>query len=182
MNVKDSLAVVKKYWDTAPVDVYAIARELGIELNFVYLPQNISGRIRRKDGSKYVIDINSRHSATRQRFTVAHELGHYIYHRDLLGKGVGDTLAFRADGTDMPNLAITKVHEQQANTFAANLLMPNHLIERLQGQGFKTPQQLAEKLGVSEQAMRIKLGLAHSVDLFSEEDPDAVEVRRGRSG
>ncbi|HTT83379.1 MAG TPA: ImmA/IrrE family metallo-endopeptidase [Rhizomicrobium sp.] len=179
MSVQDNLAVVKKYWNTAPVDVYAIARELGLELNFIPLPQNVSGQIRRKDGGKFAIDVNSRHSTTRQRFTVAHELGHYIYHRELLGKGVGDTLAFRSEGTPLPNPHITVTHERQANSFAANLLMPNHLIEKLKAQGFTSPVQLAEQLGVSEEAMRIRLGLAPTRSLFDREDENAVEVRRG---
>lgn len=159
MNVKDSLTIIKKYWNTAPVDVFAIARELGVPVLRATLPQNISGMIR-QDGSGYMIVVNGTHALTRQRFTVAHELGHYIYHRDLLGKGVGDTRAYRAEGTELPNPNITITHERQANTFAANLLMPNHLIASLKAAGTTTPEALARALGVSVEAMKIKLGIA----------------------
>lgn len=176
MSVQDSLSVVKKYWNDAPVDVFAIIRDLCVPLCFAFLPAGVSGQIRRIDGG-YAIDVNSVHSKTRQRFTAAHELGHYIYHRDLLGKGVGDTLAFRAEGEALPNPHIRIEHERQANTFAANLLMPNHLIEKLKAQGITGPQALAEHLEVSEEAMRIKLGLSSRLPLFPEADENQVEVR-----
>lgn len=172
MNIKESLDVIKRHWNTAPVDVFKIARELGIEVNRVPLPENISGRIRRIDGDKFAIDVNRDHSTTRQRFTVAHEIGHYIYHRDLLGKGTGDTLAFRAEGTDLPNPNITATQERQANIFAANLLMPTHLITALKASGIRAPADLARHLGVSEQAMRIKLGLVQERQAEPEEEPD----------
>jgi hypothetical protein len=167
----DFLTVVKKYADMAPVNVYAIIRELGLELYFVRMPQSISGRIRRIDGGRFAIDINSSHSKTRQRFTAANELGHFIYHRDLLGKGVGATVAFRSEDTDLPNPHITITHERQANTFAANLLMPNNLIARIRSQGITSPKDLAEALGVSEDALRIKLGISKKLPLFPDRGP-----------
>lgn len=177
MNLKESLEVIKKYWNTAPVDVEAIARDLGVPIRKKPLPQNISGAIMQADG-KYEIVVNANHSATRQRFTIAHELGHFIYHRDLLGRGVGDTRAYRAEGTNMPNPNISVTHERQANTFASNLLMPKHLIESLQSQGIGEPAALARALGVSEEAMRIRLGLSRN-DFSEPPDDDAVEVRQG---
>ena len=117
MNSKDILAVVRKYWDTAPVDVFAILRELGLGPAQRALPANISGMIERRDGDGFLVVLNNTQSMTRQRFTAAHELGHYIYHRDLLGKGVGDTLAYRAEGTELPNEHIRVTHERQANNF-----------------------------------------------------------------
>lgn len=166
MNSKDILAVVRKYWDTAPVDVFAILRELGLGPAQRALPANISGMIERRDGDGFLVVLNNTQSMTRQRFTAAHELGHYIYHRDLLGKGVGDTLAYRAEGTELPNEHIRVTHERQANNFAANLLMPTHLIDRLRAEGIIQPYALANRLGVSEAAMRIRLGLEVNPQLF----------------
>ena len=158
MNLRESLDVIKKHWNSAPVPVETIARELGVPILRVSFPDNISGAIR-KEGTGYMIVINSHHAITRQRFTIAHELGHYIYHRNLLGAGTGDTRAYRAEGTPFPNPNITPTQEKQANVFAANLLMPNHLICALKAKGITSPAGLAEKLQVSEAAMRIKLGL-----------------------
>ena len=177
MNLKESLEIIKRHWNSAPVQVGTIARELGVPVFAVILPEGISGAIQR-DGDGYKIVVNKAHAKTRQRFTVAHELGHYIYHHDLLGKGVGDTLAFRSDDSQLPNPSITIVHERQANTFASNLLMPNHLINQLKAQGMNTPEQLAAALEVSLEAMRIKLGLNKPV-FEPEPGEDEVEVSVG---
>jgi hypothetical protein len=166
MNSKDILAIVRKYWGAAPVDVFAILEELGLGPSRRRLPGNISGAIERVGGDGFLVVVNDGQSKTRQRFTAAHELGHYIYHRDLLGKGVGDTLAYRAQGTEWPNEHITPTQERQANNFAANLLMPNHLIEVLRAEGVTRPEQMAQRLEVSEAAMRIRLGLPVEPQLF----------------
>lgn len=177
MNLKESLDVIKKHWHSTPVDVLAVARDLGVPVQAEVLPDNISGCIKLAGNGGYFIIVNRTHALVRQRFTVAHELGHFIYHRDLLGRGVGDTRAYRAEGTDLPNPHITLEHERQANTFAANLLMPKHLIEKLQKEGLHTPAELAQKLLVSEQAMRIRLG--YRPEYVPPPDDDTVEVRRG---
>lgn len=168
MTIQSDLATISKYCEHAPVDVLAIAHKLELNPVAELMPANISGLIRRTDWGGFQIAYNSAHSLVRQRFTVAHEIGHYIFHRDLLGRGVGDTLAYRDDDSTLPNEFITLKEERQANTFAANLLMPNHLIERLRSEGISRPAQLAAKLIVSEAAMRIKLGLPAQRDLFGD--------------
>jgi predicted transcriptional regulator len=155
----DPLKLAEKYWHHIPVPVFDILRELGLGPELRWLPDNISGWIERLPTGLYKVVVNAIHAPVRQRFTAAHELGHYIYHRDLLGAGVGDTRAYRADGTDFPNAAIRPMHERQANSFAANLLMPQHSIERLRAEGVHEVRALADRLGVSAEAMRIRLGL-----------------------
>ena len=156
MTSVDPLKVIAKHWDSTPVPIDAIISDLGLPLCYEMMADNISGYIERQDGS-YRIVVNSNHAKTRQRFTAAHELGHYIYHRDLLGEGVGDNRAYRADGTNRPNANIRPVHERQANSFAANVLMPRH---RLTNIGAETITALAARFGVSPEAMRIRLGRA----------------------
>jgi Zn-dependent peptidase ImmA (M78 family) len=173
MNLRESLDIVKKYWNTAPVPVDTIASELGVPVLRVDLPNEISGAIR-KEGNGYQIIVNRNHALTRQRFTIAHEIGHFIYHRDLLGAGTGDTRAYRAEGTPFPNPNITALQERQANTFAANLLMPKHLIEKLQSQGTKDIPALAKALLVSEEALRIRLG--RKQDDYGPRQPGEDEV------
>jgi len=154
----DPLEIVSKHWKSAPVPVFEIISELGLGPQFRDLDDDISGWIELGDDDRYLIVINQRHAPTRKRFTAAHELGHFIYHRDLLGKGTGDTRAYRAEKTPLPNAAIRPRHERQANTFAANLLMPLHLIEQLHQQGISDTATLADRLGVSVEAMKIRLG------------------------
>lgn len=159
MNFAECLSVVNRYKEQVPVDVLAIAAEIGIPVVYENLEDNISGAIRAVGADEdYQIVVNSNHPRVRQRFTVAHELGHYIYHRDLLGRGTGDTRAYRAAGTPYPNGAITAVQERQANNFAANTLMPTPLIRRFKAMGVKQPGALAPLFGVSPKAMEIRLG------------------------
>lgn len=153
------LRLAEKYWGDIPVPVFRIIDELGLGPERAVLDDNISGWIERRPDGSYVITVNAAHSAVRQRFTAAHELGHYIYHRDLLGAGTGDTRAYRAEGTRLPNGAIRPIHERQANSFAANLLMPLRSINTLKAQGVTSVAGLADRLGVSQDAMRIRLGI-----------------------
>src|SRR3954469_4734973 len=62
-----------------PVDPFAIARKLGIQVFIDYgLPGEVSGMLRKRSGYQDPeILLNANDSRNRQRFTCAHELGHY---------------------------------------------------------------------------------------------------------
>jgi Zn-dependent peptidase ImmA (M78 family) len=154
----DIFATIREHSQSLPVDVFALAKGLGIKLQFDFLSDDISGWIEPLKNGSYRIVINSNHPPTRQRFTAAHEIGHYIYHRDLIGAGVDDTRAYRSTKNKFNNKSITVQHERQANRFAANLLMPREKIIDLLAQGQNNPSELAKICGVSEQAMKIRLG------------------------
>jgi Zn-dependent peptidase ImmA (M78 family) len=151
----DPMKVIEQHWNSSPVPIEAIISDIGLRLDREVLDDNVSGFIERKADGSYRIVVNAFHSETRQRFTAAHELGHYIYHRDLLGDGVGDNRAYRAEGTTRPNPNIRPLHERQANSFAANVLMPRHRLTDVAGQ---TTAALAQQFKVSQEAMRIRLG------------------------
>lgn len=158
----DPMQVVDAYSAEIPVPVFRILEDLELGPEFRELDEGVSGWIEKKSEGIYLIVINKLHAITRQRFTAAHELGHYIYHRDLLGRGVGDTRAYRTEGTPFPNEFIRPINERQANSFAANLLMPARAIRLLQDRGVTTPEALAARLQVSVQAMRLRLGVTYS--------------------
>jgi hypothetical protein len=156
----EALAITRNYWGSAPVDVFAIARDL--ELGPIFdagLEDHVSGLIRRREDGNWEILVNANHSEVRQRFTVAHESGHFIYHRDRLALGTSDTLAYRTDEKVFPNPLIGPTQEWQANNFAANLLIPDHYLRAAQAQGMVDDVELARAFKVSRAAMRIKLGL-----------------------
>lgn len=159
MTTVDPFKLAQRYATLVPVPVFQILQDLGLGPNYEQLDDNISGWIERRPDGRYSVTVNALHPLVRQRFTAAHELGHYIYHRDLLGPGVGDTRAYRAEGTRLPNAAIRPLHERQANSFAANLLMPYDSIAKLRARGITSVPGLAENLQVSQDAMRIRLGL-----------------------
>lgn len=152
------LSLVETYMEQIPVDVYGLIREIGLGLSFQVMDDNISGWIERGADNQYTVAVNQSHASVRRRFTAAHELGHYIYHRDLLGRGVGDTRAYRMNGTPLENVAIRPVHERQANSFAANLLMPKSALLEQISRGLRSTEGLANLFDVSQEAMRIRLG------------------------
>lgn len=154
IRVIDPIEVIERHWDSTPVPIDQIIHDIGLPLQAVPMADNISGYIERTD-SGYRIVVNANHAPTRQRFTAAHELCHYIFHRDLLGEGVGDNRAFRSEGTGRPNPNILPIHERQANSFAANVLMPRHRLTNVDGE---STDALAARFAVSPAAMRIRLG------------------------
>jgi hypothetical protein len=56
--------------------------------------------------------------------------------------------------------------------------MPNHLIERLQSQGVNDPVLLARALGVSADAMKIKLGIGR--EPIAQAEPEVREMEEPR--
>lgn len=159
ISAGEALDAAKRYWNKVPVDVFALARELGLGPKFEPLDDAISGLIRRVDGDNWEIVINKFHARVRQRFTCAHEIGHFIFHRALLQDGVSDTLAYRADIGELPNPNIGWQQERQANNFAANLLVPSAWLTAAKAAGFSDTKDLAKHFEVSETVMRIKMGL-----------------------
>ena len=104
-----------------PVNVAAIAQEEGAKVVFQDLEAKVSGVLVQKDKTA-TIGINALHHPNRQRFSIAHELGHYLMHADRPTVFVDEILVhFRADAP-VPALDDREV---EANAFAAALLMPS---------------------------------------------------------
>ena len=141
-----------------PVDVEGVANSLGLTVHYAWLDDGISGELVRLPSGDYQINVHADDPSTRQRFTIAHEIGHYVYHRDLIDNGIDDNRAYRSTGEGhFHNRNIGPAQETQANRFAATLLMPNNMVADLRAAGFDR-RGMAEKLGVSEHAMAIRLG------------------------
>ncbi len=78
-------ALLEKHgFNDLPVDVARLAKLEGVEVDRADFGDEISG-VLMKDGDRAIIGVNARHAPTRQRFTIAHELGHFVLHsgRDL---------------------------------------------------------------------------------------------------
>lgn len=141
-------SALKYYWDkTVPVRPDDIISKIDdVELVYEDLPDNISGKVSYDfNRQRYVITVNKTHHKNRQRFTIAHELGHYA-----LGHGAKEDVIYR-NGSQDPD-------EIEANAFAAEILMPKGVIHHLIfNEGINTVQELAHKFWVSEQAMIYRL-------------------------
>lgn len=131
---------------TEPLDVERLAIALGIEVRFETMPPDISGSLENIDGS-YVIKSNSLHHPNRQRFTIAHEIGHYILHRKKKSSFL-DEVFFR-DDTRSPM-------EAEANRFAADILMPEHRFRTFVRSSSSKVEDLADNFGVSPLAVRYR--------------------------
>lgn len=148
---QEYLAIFKPFMQVAPVDVEACAAAVGLPIYSANLGRGISGMIKR-EGDGFVCFVDASEPSVRQRFTAAHELGHFVLHKDMIGDTHSDNYLLRADG-------FNGYQETQANTFAADLLMPRELIEQKMIEGVTTVQDLAKAFNVSQIAMGIRLGL-----------------------
>lgn len=162
MRLSEQYATINRFARRAPVDVEGLVRALGLDLHEAYLDNDISGMLEKNEDGTFTITVNAAHKPNRQRFTIAHELGHYMQHRHLIGSGVDDDRAYRSTSAGKyHNTEVGPREETEANRFAASLLMPARAIDEVRArEGLEAPDELARRFGVSPQAMRIRLGLA----------------------
>jgi Zn-dependent peptidase ImmA (M78 family)/DNA-binding XRE family transcriptional regulator len=131
-----------------PIDVLAVARDLGVAVFARSFPDALSALILRH-GKNAFIGVNSHQAPVRQRFSVAHELGHFVlHHRDHHFIDYG----FPTEG-EVPGY--NWEHERGANQFAAELLMPEDVIRR--DARTTSLARLARRYDVSQEAMGFRL-------------------------
>lgn len=141
-----------------PVPVPKVVRHLGADVRYERVERDISGFISRQGDGSIIIGINTFHHAHRQRFTLAHELGHLCLHT---GKAlyVDHVPKFR----DVKSSQAVEPEEIEANIFAAELLMPEaFLIQDIKAMGDDiitkdAIESLAKRYKVSAEAMRVRL-------------------------
>lgn len=117
---------------TLPVPVEDVARQLDItEIRYIETDGFEGGLIAWDDKSEGVILVNQAGSRQRRRFTVGHELGHFLnpWHKPRNDGGfrctTSDTrVAYAKTGNRRMQM------EVEANEFAAALLMPRHLFQK----------------------------------------------------
>lgn len=159
--------LIQQYDLGFPTNIEKLVEAIGAEVrSFGDDSDKLSGFAFHQNGQK-IIGINSTESPQRQRFTIAHELGHLFLHRDkkINYDRVMGFMMFRdehsSNGTDRSEI--------EANTFAAELLMPSSQIRKdlahlgsidLMNPDANNSQKiktLAKKYRVSDKAMRIRL-------------------------
>lgn len=142
--------VISAYWQdgTVPVDPAALAIKMGVsvladahmEESGHYEPNGLNGRP--------LIAYNPNESSTRQRFTIAHELGHHI-----LGHG-----ARNRDTPEHFTMTNRDQAEVGANKFAASLLMPDDYLKAvIDVRNIRNVDRLAGIFNVSRTAMIYRL-------------------------
>lgn len=157
----------------APVPIETVARGLGLQVQAASLGDEISGVLVVQNG-KGVIGYNADQAPVRQRFSIAHEVAHFVLHQSMQELFIDKsyTAVFRRD-----QRSSTGEHriEIEANQFAAVLLMPKTILfKELRQIDFDLADEcaldtLADRFKVSAQAMSIRLGQLGAFPRFGRE-------------
>ncbi|MDR2974138.1 MAG: ImmA/IrrE family metallo-endopeptidase [Propionibacteriaceae bacterium] len=144
-----------------PLDVVAVANRLGVDVKSIPMNQlhpvnnRIVGFITKevgKDGATIFVDSDG--APERSRFTIAHELGHYVTWRR---KVPADQWTQFTD-FDLRSVEEGDIEPQQfcANTFAHKLLIPDYALATVLQQG-PSVDTLAGLFGVSTDSIRRRM-------------------------
>src|SRR6266699_2578195 len=98
-----------------PIPVRELATALDIDVRFSVGNDDVSGALIRSDDS-VVIAVNSAQHENRQRFTIAHEIGHFLLHKGTQGHFDDD---FRVNYRKADSTGLATDEEREANLFAA---------------------------------------------------------------
>ena len=138
-----------------PVPLGAIAKDLGISVKVSALERGLSGLIEFNDGI-YTIKINRYETRERQRYTLAHEIAHFLLHREVIEASgeIVDNVLYRSGQPEEI--------EYEANRLAADIVMPDdYVFSDLTAIGVPVTEEVIERLAhewqVSKAAMEIRL-------------------------
>lgn len=148
---KVNIIIEKLKIEDAPTPLEKVAEFFALPIVYYpKFPDSISGTVIQEE-DLLAIGVNDKHPRVRQRFTIAHELGHYILGHDT-SKILDDKFDKDSD------------KEKEANKFASELLMPIEILKRdLSSKKWNIPS-LAKRYEVSEQAMTIRLMEANLIN------------------
>ncbi|WP_061176632.1 ImmA/IrrE family metallo-endopeptidase [Caballeronia pedi] len=140
--------MLSEYWDGfLPVDPAVIARAADVTVEHDPGLGEAFGRFEFVDGRPHIY-TNPNEPDVRQRFTIAHELGHYALEH---GNWFIDT------ENEFSKVQLDTV-ERQANLFALELLIPSCAVEILLGKrNISSFRTLTEMFKVSDLALEFKL-------------------------
>ena len=155
--------VLREYCSELGGNVVALARRLGLKVYEMDLPDDQSGYIEYDEfcGSKsgYRIVVNAKHSLQRKQFTAAHEIGHFVLHRNTKqfrenGRETADIFHFpsgyRSEDSWDYNADYPQWMEREADAFAVNVLLPANTVRRSPEFINGEPIALAKKLSFSK--------------------------------
>ncbi len=139
---------------TPPINLGPILKQFGLTVKYaVFSDPTISGAY---DKEEKIIYVSNDDTYTRKLFTIAHELGHFILHKDK-----NREIFYRQD---MARLGLEDLEdEQQANWFAAALLMPEKLVKKYWDLT-KNIDELATIFGTSPAATYFRLKNLHLIE------------------
>lgn len=152
----DQRKTIQDHQLDATVPIGALAASFGIRIKVSNLGPGNSGQIS-CDGNDYLIKVNRFEAKERQRYTIAHEIAHFLLHRDIIDSspdGIVDNVLYRSGAS--------KQIEYEANRLASDILMPQSSIEqKLRELGGRVSEMAIEVMArdfkVSRAAMEVRL-------------------------
>lgn len=168
-------AILKGYkGQRLPIKVDVIAKDLGATITAENFEDDTSvSAMLYREGKKKIIGINTTQSIVRQRFSIAHEIGHLVLHEGNLYVDRSVKVNFRDSRSSMA----VDPEEIEANAFAAELLMPEeivnaetkrHMRSNPKSSAEELISNLATKFKVSEKAMDFRLQNLHIIVSIAE--------------
>lgn len=145
-----------------PVPIEDIAESHGLEIRYEHTDEDVSGALY-VESDEGVIGVNAGHHPNRQRFTIAHELGHYLLHAKAHAKHIVFLDKRFMWNRDNESSLATKAEEIEANQFAAELLVPLNMLKKDVESGQYNVEddedlaRLAKRYRVSLQALTFRL-------------------------
>lgn len=108
-----------------PIIPSDIANNYGLMLLYADFSDQYSDVAGFLDIDKKTIFVNNNDAPNRQTFTIAHELGHWLLHREIIKKDSSKYSVFLRRPLDSKE---NDFMEKEANCFAANLLVPKEFL------------------------------------------------------
>jgi len=159
LNDEQKMAIKKSHESLLdkPVNIVSLAKELGVA-GVVRRPMStnrVSGIIEKRDAGYFIV-TNEAEPKTRRRFTIAHELAHFLLHREKIKDRMTENNFYMG--------GLSNRDEVEANRLAADILMPLDKIEELfdrEGTALVTLDNLSKTFDVSYSAIKVRLGIPY---------------------
>lgn len=177
---ENQLEIIESIRQHYPVEVFALAKALGLSVSYETLNGNISGKIINRDSVKSGFDVilNRKSDIILSRFTLARAIGIYLLYPNLIGEAIADTYVNR-----------TRLGEEidlKLNRFAYDILMPVKLIREISNEFNITftevfTKEFSDKLAVPSAAIKNYMYLTKEKQhLLGTDNADINELKRLR--
>lgn len=135
------------------IDVIKIAESLGLRVMSVDFKNDGSANIvYNNDSEQFIIYVNSKQKKERQRFSIAHEIAHYLLHKnEIKEKGKVDRIGYDS---------LSNEQEREADKLAAQILIPENTIKKKLSELRHQENEIIKSNTVIELASYFKVSIA----------------------